>query len=237
MQPLQGPWVLDQLGHAGAEHLDPEYVAGYDRKSGFDPSGDVAELLLRGLDGGSTIVDMGCGTGAFVVAVAPHCERVVAVDVSAAMVDQLRRRVDDAGIDNVDVVHAGFLDYEHVGAPADFVFTRNALHQLPDFWKSLALRRVASMMCRGGTLWLRDLVYTCEPDEIPGVLEGWFAAAVADPRRGYTAADLEEHVRLEFSTFSWLLQPMLEHAGFRVADVEVDPRRTYARYECVLDLV
>lgn len=235
MEPLAGPWVLDEVGHAGAEHLDPAYVAGYDRKSGFDPSDDVIELQRRGLDAQSTVVDMGCGTGTFVLAVAPHCRTVVAIDVSEAMVDHLRARVDAAGLNNVEVVRAGFLDYEHVGRPADFVFSRNALHQLPDFWKAMALRRLASMLRQGGMLWMRDLVYSCEPEEIPAVFQRWFAAAVTDPRRGYTADDLEEHVRVEFSTFGWLLEPMLEHAGFRIVGVDVDPRRTYARYECVLD--
>ena len=32
--------------------------------------------------------------------------------------------------------------YEHGGPPADFVFTRNALHQVPDFWKAIALDRI-----------------------------------------------------------------------------------------------
>ena len=36
------------------------------------------------------------------------------------------------------------------GPPADGVYTRNALHQLPDFWKALALGRIARMLRPGG---------------------------------------------------------------------------------------
>jgi hypothetical protein len=64
-------------------------------------------------------------------------------------------------------------------------------------------------------------------------MEGWFGEAVVDPTNGYTADDLATHVRTEFSTFTWLLEPMLGHAGFRALDTEVDRRRTYVRYACV----
>jgi hypothetical protein len=32
------------------------------------------------------------------------------------------------------------------------VFTRNALHQLPDFWKAIALDRIVSFLRPNGTL-------------------------------------------------------------------------------------
>lgn len=44
-------WWLDELAHAGPEHLDPSYVAGYERKGGYDP----AEPLLDRT--GFTILD------------------------------------------------------------------------------------------------------------------------------------------------------------------------------------
>jgi hypothetical protein len=28
-------WTLDEVSHAGAEHLDPGFVAGFDRKQGL----------------------------------------------------------------------------------------------------------------------------------------------------------------------------------------------------------
>jgi hypothetical protein len=33
------PWMIDELAHAGPEHLDAAFVAGYDRKQGYpDPA-------------------------------------------------------------------------------------------------------------------------------------------------------------------------------------------------------
>ena len=233
VEAIRGSWAIDEFEHAGAEHLDSGYVAGYDLKAGFDPTEDVESLRCRGLDERSTVVDIGCGAGTFVLAVAPHCRRVIAVDVSGVMLSEVARRVKQNAIANVETVQAGFLTYEHSGAPADVVFTRNALHHLPDFWKALALTRLASIMAPAGVLWLRDLVYSFEPVEAGAALERWFDGATEDSMTGYTREELVEHVRAENSTFSWLLEPLITHAGLRIVGCEVDPSRTYARYECV----
>ena len=43
------------------------------------------------------------------------------------------------------------------------MFSRNALRQLPDFWKALTLRRIGTMLRPGGVLGLRDLVFDFAP--------------------------------------------------------------------------
>ena len=222
-------WWLDEQAHAGPEHLDPAYVAGYDRKAGYDPQADVAVLLAHGVDEGSTVLDLGAGTGAFSLAVAPHVARVIAVDVSEAMVSVLSDRA--RSFPNVSVVHAGFLSYEHDGPPVDAVFTRNALHQLPDFWKGLALNRVFRVLRPGGVLRLRDLAYDFDPADASERIEAWFAGAVSDPATGWTANELAEHVRTEHSTYRWLLEAILTRTGFDILDVSYR-RGAYGDYLC-----
>jgi len=224
-------WWLDERGHAGAEHLDPAYVAGYERKAGFDPAEDVDALCRRGLTTESVVVDLGAGTGAFTTAVAPLCREVVAVDISPAMLDVLRARIGAAGLDNVRVIEGGFLSYRHEGAPADFVFTRNALHHLPDFWKAIALDRLAGILRPGGVLRLKDLVFDFDPPAADERIRAWLDGATADPSVGYTSDELAEHVRQEFSTFSWILEEMLERAGFTLLDRQY-VRSVYATYTC-----
>jgi SAM-dependent methyltransferase len=133
---------------------------------------------------------------------------------------------------NVDCVNAGFLGYAHRGPSPDGVYSRNALHQVPDFWKALALHKIARMLRPGGVLRLLDLIYDFQPGETDEVFGGWFANAAADPADGYTAADYAEHIRTEFSTFRWLLEPMLAAAGFEIVDA-VFERRLYGAYTCV----
>ena len=224
-------WMLDELAHAGPEHLDPGYVEGYDRKAQVDPSADLAAIREHGFGADSTLVDLGAGTGVFAFAAATECRSVVAADVSRAMVGHVRSQVAARGLGNVEVVRAGFVTYEHAGPPADFVFTRNALHQIPDFWKAIALDRIHRILAPGGILRLNDLVYSFEAAEAEERMAAWFAGAVDDSSRGWTADELAEHVRTEHSTFTWLLEPMLEHAGFEILDRGYN-RGAYAAYTC-----
>ncbi len=154
---------MNELARAGSEHLDPGYVDAYDDKARFDPAEDIDALRALGLGRESVVVDLGAGTGTFTVAVAAVCKQVIAVDISPAMANAMRRRVADLGLENVSVVEAGLLSYVHRGEPADAIFTRNALHQLPDFWKAIALDRMATLLRPGGVLRLRDLIFDFVP--------------------------------------------------------------------------
>lgn len=222
-------WMPDELAYAGPEHLDADFVAGYDRKQGRpDPADDIAAFRAHGLGADSTIVDLAAGTGQFARAAAGEFGRVVAVDVSPAMLDVLQSA---SGPSGVDVVRGGFLSYTPA-EPVDGVFTRNGLHQLPDFFKAIALTRIAAMLRPGGVLRVRDLIYDFAPQETDEIFDGWFAGAAADPAAGYTAQDYVEHIRTEFSTFRWLFEPMLAAAGFTVVDVSYE-RRLYGAYTCI----
>jgi ubiquinone/menaquinone biosynthesis C-methylase UbiE len=227
------PWMIDELEHAGPEHLDPAFVAGFDRKQGYpEPDEDLAVFEAHGLGATSAVVDIGAGTGQFALAAARLFGHVTAVDVSPAMVSALRRRAETDKLANLECVQAGFLSYARTGPPADGVYTRHALHQLPDFWKALALHRIAGMLRPGGVLRLRDLIYDFPPGDAEQVFRGWFKHAAADPAKGYTADDYAEHIRAEFSTFRWLLEPMLAQAGFEIVAAEFEGR-LYGAYTCV----
>jgi 2-polyprenyl-3-methyl-5-hydroxy-6-metoxy-1,4-benzoquinol methylase len=91
MKPYMGMprWFIDELAHAGREHLDPAYVPAYDQEAATDPGED---LVLQDLDlhQSHTLVDFGAGTGTFALAAAGLCRRVVAVDVSREMLSVRR---------------------------------------------------------------------------------------------------------------------------------------------------
>lgn len=226
------PWFFDELAHAGGEHLDPAYVEAYDRKAQTDPGDDLALLRTLGLDETSTLVDFGAGTGTFALAAASVCRRVVAVDVSVPMLDRLRDSASRLGLSNIKSVRSGFLSYEHQGAPSDFAYSRNALHHLPDFWKVLALQRVAATLRAGGIFYLRDIVYSFDPRDAEGIIEAWLSRAPLRPDDGFIASDLATHLREEYSTYSWLLEPMLERAGFEVWNAEYHSS-VFAAYTCM----
>ena len=181
MKQGRASWLIDELGHAGPEHLDVDFVQNYDRKQRFDPTSDLEKLCLLRLGQDSTLVDFGTGTGAYALTAAPFCRRVVAVDVSPVMLDVVKSKARSAGLQNVEAVNEGMLTYRHQGEPADFAVSRNALHSLPDFWKALALQRIASVLKPGGVLLLRDFVFSFEPGReragARGVVSGGTRAA------------------------------------------------------------
>jgi len=228
-------WWLDERAHAGREHFDEQHARRYDAKMDAAAAAEVALLQAAGhLGPGSTVVDLGTGTGQFAVAAAAVCGRVVAVDVSPLMLARLREKLAASGAaSNVETVDAGFLTYEHAGEPADVVYSRFALHHLPDFWQAIALRRIAGMLRPGGVLRLSDVVYGFGPDEAEHCIEAWITKLMAaDVEAGWTRAEIAEHVREENSTFTWLLEPMIVRAGLEIVDATYSDDRMLAQYLC-----
>jgi ubiquinone/menaquinone biosynthesis C-methylase UbiE len=228
--PSSPGWLLDEVATAGRENLDADHVLRYDTKEDAGAVGELALLKELGLSEHSEVVDIGAGTGQFALAAASACARVVAVDVSPVMLHRLRTKVEESNLSNVEVVQSGFLTYEHLGDPADFVYSRFALHHLPDFWKTMALERVRRIVHRGGILRLWDVVYNFDPTEAEDRIEAWCAMGGNDVEGEWIRAELEEHVRDEHSTFNWLLEPMIERSGFEIEDAVYSPDGFSAQY-------
>ncbi|MQA76659.1 MAG: methyltransferase domain-containing protein, partial [Solirubrobacterales bacterium] len=181
----------------------------------------------------ATVVDFGAGTGQLALTVAPRCARVVAVDISPVMLEHLQRQVTQMALGNVECVYAGFLSYEHQGRAAGLIYSRFALHHLPDAWKAVALCRMADMLRPGGALRLWDVVYDFAPQEADQRFDAWLHEyPVSDRAGGWTRVDVAEHIRDEHSTFTWLLEPMLERAGFEVIEAHTDVSGLFTRYLC-----
>jgi ubiquinone/menaquinone biosynthesis C-methylase UbiE len=223
-------WFIDELDYAGRENLDAGHVERYDVKEDASAASEVQLLQRLGLTRESVVVEFGAGTGQFTVEVAQACARVIAVDVSPLMLRRLREKVEQRGLDNVELVHAGFLSYGHGGPPVDFVYSRLALHHLPDFWKAMALDRMRRMVRPGGVFRLWDVVYDFAPAEAAHRLEAWYRTAGEDPEAEWSRAELEEHVRDEHSTFTWILEPMMQRSGFEIEQAEHSEDGVMARY-------
>ena len=225
--------MLDEVASAGRENIDVEHVARYDGKEDAEAAAEVDFLAAHGLTTDSVVVDLGPGTGQFVLAAAPRCRRVIAVDVSPPMLARLAANTAAAGLDNVDIVQAGFLTYRHLGPPADLVYSRYALHHLPDAWKAIALTRIHDFVRPGGVFRLWDVVYSFTPQAAAAGFEAWCASApgqtVTDPH-AWSRAEYEEHIRDEHSTFTWLLEPMAARAGFAIETADYSTDGMFARY-------
>jgi SAM-dependent methyltransferase len=221
--------LLDEVASAGRENLDAAHVKRYDSKMDARGLDEIEVVRSAGLGATSVVVDLGSGTGQFALSVAPLCRRVVAVDPSPVMRARLQHKLGETEIDNIEIVDAGFLTSE-VREPADIVYSRYALHHLADFWKVLALQRVRSMLRAGGIFRLWDVVYNFGLDEVHDRIEAWCGAFGDEVEGEWARSEIEEHVREEHSTFTWLLKPMFEHTGFTIESADYSADGFDAKY-------
>lgn len=75
-------------------------------------------------------------------------------------------------------------------------------------------------------------MYSFDFSEAEERLEAWCASLpdVAQNEGDWVRADIEEHVRDEHSTYTWLLEPMIERAGFRIEQAVHSDDEFYAHY-------
>jgi ubiquinone/menaquinone biosynthesis C-methylase UbiE len=223
-------WIFPEFSPVGVDLARAEAVARYDRNQGTDPERDNALLDRLGVGPGTRFVDLACGTGSLVVEAARRGADAHGVDVAEEMLAFTGRRAADAGVE-VSLHHAGFLSYEHAGPPADVVTTRSALHQLPDFWKQAALLRIAGYVRPGGLLYVWDVVFSFPPAEYAEQVQRMIDEFGRPEGEGFTRADFETHLREEFSTYAWILEGVIERAGFSVEESRF-PRPTHGELVC-----
>ena len=213
-------WRYDETKHCGVDYSDEAQVRQYDENHlKFRNFKQEVEHLLAELDIQESerlsLVDMGCGTGATVIAAAKYFRKLYAVDVSPVMLEVARRKAAAAGIANIEFINAGFLSYRHGHDPVDIVTTKAAFHHLPDFWKQVALLNINGMLKTGGIFHLFDVVFHFPPEEYERKIDGWIDnfGKMTNPE---FRKEIDTHIRDEYSTFGWILEGMLQRAGFAI---------------------
>jgi putative AdoMet-dependent methyltransferase len=210
-------WQFDELKHLTIEYTDPAEVQTFDvRRLGVNVQEQDEDIINRlGLGRGHTVLDMGAGTGAFALTAAKYCAKVHAVDLSSAMLDCARQKAAQAGATNIEFHQAGCLTYEHQAGPVDAIVVKFVLHQLPDFWKMVALQRMVQMLKEGGQLYVCDLVFSFPIEEYPAHFNRWIEWWRQQPGPEMVT-HAERHLREKHTTFGWIMEGLLTRAGFTI---------------------
>lgn len=222
-------WLYDEFKHIGVDFDDVEQVERYDARQKTSLDEERTLVARLGIQSDHTVLEYGSGTGAFAIAAGETGARVVAVDISGAMLTYATHKADQLGLESVQFKKGGYLTHSAPPESADFIVSKFAFHHLPDFWKVQALRRMWHALKPGGRLYLQDVVFSFEPDNYVEELEQWIDGATRG--ESFSRSEFELHIRNEYSTYGFLMEQILRGSGFRIRNTHYYSR-VQAEYLC-----
>ena len=121
-------------------------AAEYDTEQDSDEYAACASLVVEGAAPGpeETVLDLGTGTGAIALALAPDAGRVIGRDISQGMLAEAREKAEAAGHTNVSFGEGRFRE-PNVDESVDVVVSNFALHHLSDEEKRAAIETIAGL--------------------------------------------------------------------------------------------
>lgn len=146
------------------------------------------------------------------------------------MLNVLKAKAGKQNITNIETHCAGFLTYHHEGKEVDKIVSKFALHHLPDFWKSIALLKMADILKTGGNLYLSDVVFNFDPLDHESSINNM----IDDMHQATSESMVQEtiiHIKDEFSTYDWIMDGLLEKAGFSI-DSKIIEANNFLTYIC-----
>jgi SAM-dependent methyltransferase len=172
-------------GEYGAWFKDPLLAAAYPARPPY-PNGvlQLLSTLTRGIP--STVLDVGCGTGELARRLAPHVERVDAVDFSEAMLE-LARQLPGGDAENIRWTLGAVEDVLLYG-PYNLVTAGECLHWMD---LDLVMSRFAQVLTSNGSLAIIDRNWSADErvwQRILPIIERY------SPVRNYQPFNLIEHL-------------------------------------------
>jgi len=126
----------------------------HDRVASLKMDEIVATLRLKA---GETVADIGAGSGLFEVPLAKVVSpggKVYAVDIDGGFFPQIKRKADQAHVNNVETVLGKFTDPNLPSRNVDMVFFHDVLHHIQD--RAAYLKSVAGYLKPGGRVVVID---------------------------------------------------------------------------------
>lgn len=175
--------------------LEPEVMDSADEARDYDQMDHAAvnrvfveDLLKTGPVCGD-VLDLGCGTAQLPVQLcetAPDC-RVMAVDLSAHMLELARFNVEVAGLS--DRIHLEQMDAKEMlweDAHFDLVISNSIVHHIAE--PLTVLREAVRVVRPGGRLFFRDLLRPADEAEVAALVETHMADESAHGREMFEAS-------------------------------------------------
>ncbi len=213
-------WIYDEYKHCGVDYSDEKLADQYDEQHqtfrDFEKEfNDMIDFLSLKDTQELSVIDLACGTGAISYYAIQRFKQVYGVDISEVMISQAKKKLSSLKPNNIEFHNAGFLSYQHKAVPVDLLITKAAFHHLPDFWKQIALFNMNRMLKMEGILYIFDIVFDFNATEYIEKINDWILGFEKQAGPEFKK-EVETHIREEYSTFKWVLDGMIEKAGFKI---------------------
>jgi ubiquinone/menaquinone biosynthesis C-methylase UbiE len=142
------------------------YTDSYRRFTELDDP-DAREWVSRlHLTATSVVLDLGCGEGKVLVAVAPHIQRGIGIDGSPHMLAAACEYARQRGVTNVEFLQRDFRRLMLEPGLADAVISQYALHHITDAEKATVLAAISRVLKPDGLFYLEDDTFNFPPVEL-----------------------------------------------------------------------
>jgi len=92
---------------------------------------EIGETISNFIENDSTVIDIGCGTGAIVFRLAKKCKRVVGIELSLKMIQYANKQKEKGNYPNVEFIHADAANLsEIIHQRFDYATTSLVIHEM-----------------------------------------------------------------------------------------------------------
>jgi ubiquinone/menaquinone biosynthesis C-methylase UbiE len=110
----------------------------------------LVEVVTSYLGKEQEMLDIGCGPGGFLKAIASHCGRITGIDITTSFVAECRAMIEGEGIRNATVMQGSATALPYINNSFDCVMMVDTIHHLDDV--TTGLKEVFRVLKPGGTL-------------------------------------------------------------------------------------
>lgn len=148
--------AADTIGHGS---MNPHRFESHNKDALIDDervSEQPAEEIISrvNIDTGDIVADLGCGNGYFAIPLTEMAYRVLALDVSHEMLEDLLNRANDAQREKLRPIQCELPELPLRTSGVDHVLMVNVLHEIGD--KEVMAKEIMRVLSEGGTVSIVD---------------------------------------------------------------------------------